>query len=879
VLGVAIACSGARAPDGATERATAHVAEPLLGIGSASAYWTFDDCNGGATLQDAAGNGFGATKAGGVTCVQGHNGWGVSFDGSTGALSVPDNPAFEYTNAVTIAAWVNPSQTAGLHTILNKWYAPDSYMLLVHDGRFEFSVALAGTGTVTASAPAAAGVWTHVAGVFNGSTITLYVNAVAVASMPAAGTLQPSGRPLSIGSWPSWNAFAGVIDEVWLSGDPFNAIQIGRLAYGGRPALEVAAWRFDDCASANPTLIDSTGHGYNATKSGGVTCTAGFAGAGAAFDGATGVVQVPDNAAFHFTDTFSVAAWVNPTQIGGLHTILNKWYAPDSYMLLIQDGRFEFMVTLAGGGRVTVRAPATAGVWTHVAGVFDGSRITLFVNAVAVASAPAPGLLQQSNRPLCIGSCPSWNAFAGTIDEVWLSERALTATQVRRLAYGAWPNAFSSANSDPWIVQHHDDISEMHPRVLALNFADQEDRADAQGISVAQIWQSDVNNVIQGLNESSRYRGYRDPGAPQFLQYTVAKSVDFGDQGNPPPGWNHRNSSKLPIKCDNSWYQFDYSQLFSQAFAQAYGFPDPANPGQYLDLCQLVDQGIINEVWVYYNGRSDGGIHLINGSLVHDPYPLYLCPDGTSVGGPQVPDAQGQIPGNLPGQPELTENKQMYDASNNVLAGQFNACAGNGCLVPADAAAATACGKSIRIMGFSSEVPMNALHNLGHGWDNGTMMGAVPYLVGNLEHFLNFDYTTRSGVPFPSCYAMGATTLAYPTTNSLTYSGTFNGTMSPYNQGCGNTHCPSNANSQYDYQDATPVLESCEHYGMHDGPGGTDLQDIYTNPRVQLIYQGFSWAAGVEWFVYWRQSFPGLDNPAYDTNGNAMKNWWPFLYY
>jgi hypothetical protein len=28
-----------------------------------------------------------------------------------------------------------------------------------------------------------------------------------------------------------------------------------------------------------------------------------------------------------------------------------------------------------------------------------------------------------------------------------------------------------------------------------------------------------------------------------------------------------------------------------------------------------------------------------------------------------------------------------------------------------------------------------------------------------------------------------------------------------------------------------------------------------------------------------RQSFPGYQNTARDAGGQAMKNWWPFLYY
>src|SRR5262249_34000378 len=34
-----------------------------------------------------------------------------------------------------------------------------------------------------------------------------------------------------------------------------------------------------------------------------------------------------------------------------------------------------------------------------------------------------------------------------------------------------WPNDVSSANSDPWIAEHHDEITEMRPRALILHFA------------------------------------------------------------------------------------------------------------------------------------------------------------------------------------------------------------------------------------------------------------------------------------------------------------------------------------------------------------------------------------------------------------------------
>ena len=34
---------------------------------------------------------------------------------------------------------------------------------------------------------------------------------------------------------------------------------------------------------------------------------------------------------------------------------------------------------------------------------------------------------------------------------------------------GAWPNTESAAMSDPWIVEHHDDITRMRPRIPGVD--------------------------------------------------------------------------------------------------------------------------------------------------------------------------------------------------------------------------------------------------------------------------------------------------------------------------------------------------------------------------------------------------------------------------
>jgi len=204
-------------------------------------YWTFAGCSDASrVVADQSGNGFDALKNSGVTCIPGRSGLAGSFDGVAAEVDIADEPAFHMTTAVTLAAWVNPSQTAGLRTILNKWYGMDSYMILVHDGRYEFSVALPG-GTwgvqTTAGAPATASTWAHVAGVYDGTSAILYVNGAQAAqafAVPPGTTasLQQSQRPLCIGNCPSWNAFAGSIQDVWLGAAALTQAQVAQLAFG-----------------------------------------------------------------------------------------------------------------------------------------------------------------------------------------------------------------------------------------------------------------------------------------------------------------------------------------------------------------------------------------------------------------------------------------------------------------------------------------------------------------------------------------------------------------------------------------------------------------------------------------------------------------------
>ncbi|WP_437675336.1 LamG domain-containing protein [Sorangium sp. So ce131] len=198
----------------------------------------------------------------------------------------------------------------------------------------------------------------------------------------------------------------------------------------------VALWNLDECLNGTQYLGTSSHNG--------TACAKGQFGAAASFDGVDDRIELPDATAYHFTTAMTVSAWVRPSRVSGAATIINKWYSPDAYSLGILDGEFNFSVAFPDGSldgaSYMVSAPAQAGVWTHLTGVFDGWTIRLYVNgalakslAVQPAGSPARSL-QQSSRPLVLGNHPSWNAYAGLIDDVSLYDVALSSSEVSALA-------------------------------------------------------------------------------------------------------------------------------------------------------------------------------------------------------------------------------------------------------------------------------------------------------------------------------------------------------------------------------------------------------------------------------------------------------------
>ena len=71
-----------------------------------------------------------------------------------------------------------------------------------------------------------------------------------------------------------------------------------------------------------------------------------------------------------------------------------------------------------------------------------------------------------------------------------------------------------------------------------------------------------------------------------------------------------------------------------------------------------------------------------------------------------------------------------------------------------------------------------------------------------------------------------------------------------------------------------PVLCTMEHWRTAKG----GRQSVYTADAIKKYRSLGSDCMGA-WLIYWRQNMPGWKNQQLDDDGQAMKNWWPFLFY
>ncbi|WP_367323934.1 LamG domain-containing protein [Streptomyces sp. HUAS ZL42] len=211
------------------------------------------------------------------------------------------------------------------------------------------------------------------------------------------------------------------------------------LAAGYLPGGLVGHWPLDGSAA------DRSGRERPVTLGSGASWTTLRAGGELSFDGTSGAYAATGSV-LDTTAPFTVSAWVrlsndatSPADLANMYTAVSQDGGTTSRFLLQYDntvGTWAFKVRSEDQSvkiSAVATSTATLGVWTHLTGVWDGTRIHLYVNGKLEGSADAAlswAATQGFNMGRARYDSAPVNRFKGAIDDVRAYGRALTAAEI-----------------------------------------------------------------------------------------------------------------------------------------------------------------------------------------------------------------------------------------------------------------------------------------------------------------------------------------------------------------------------------------------------------------------------------------------------------------
>ncbi|MHC5185166.1 MAG: LamG-like jellyroll fold domain-containing protein, partial [Planctomycetota bacterium] len=200
----------------------------------------------------------------------------------------------------------------------------------------------------------------------------------------------------------------------------------------------VAQWNFDEIE--DQTVLDSSGNGLNGKLVGSAEITEDTErGAVLRLDGNEGYVDCGDSWMFDITGSMTVSAWIKVKEFGSSReAIISKGDGSWRLARYGDENSIEFACSGVSNndyGYIGGDENINDSQWHHIAGVYDGKEISLYIDGMLDISEQATGYISSDQLPVLIGAAPdfydrNWN---GLIDDVRIYSRALTAEEISEL--------------------------------------------------------------------------------------------------------------------------------------------------------------------------------------------------------------------------------------------------------------------------------------------------------------------------------------------------------------------------------------------------------------------------------------------------------------
>ncbi len=412
------------------------------------AYYPLDE-TAGTTAADASGLGNNGTLLGDPQWVTGRIGGALDFDGDGDYIDCGNDPKFDITDKLTVAAWLN------IRSILQPWSAViakgDSAWRISNDDtttgmHFGFEDGTRGWQAANSATQLNLNEWYHVCGVYDTSVgAKIYING-------AEDGNNPDKEGITISTYNVWigdnsqtsdrRYWDGLIDEVRVYDYALSEDEIEDLASGTVAGL-VAHYEF------NGDFSDSSSNGYDGDAYGASIVTDPTRGQVASFDGVDDYVDLPIDSLIGTLTNSTFATWVDFSYTGASWVRIFDFGSDTTvYMFLtpcvgtIEPMRFAISLTSYSDEDVVDAPDPLASGWHHVTVTIDADSdaISLYLDGELVgentdADPLTPSDLgETANNWLGRSQWTADDYFNGSLDDFRIYDYVLSQAEIMYLA-------------------------------------------------------------------------------------------------------------------------------------------------------------------------------------------------------------------------------------------------------------------------------------------------------------------------------------------------------------------------------------------------------------------------------------------------------------
>jgi hypothetical protein len=390
-----------------------------------------------------------------------------NFDGVNDFIDIVNSSSWNF-SSLSICIWFKKNQGSVFKGVVDKGrdnYGAWSLCIDETANRVTFKVRIGGVNrSVTTSSNYTFNGWTFIAGVFDGSNLSIYQNESISSTATYFGSIGTNSYNIRIGADNDGNCVAGLISSVFIYGRALSAAEINQNYHATKKKylieenivtngliLNLDPGKNTSYPGTGNTIYDLAGFGNTGTL---VSTTFSSLNSGSL----SGVIS--KNSSVNSGQNFTVSAWVYPTGFGQRMAIVGNAYPYSTnagwYFFIANNyfGLNQSVFFSAGTDQVsvgTISYLVSINKWHYVSASVTngGSSVKIYVDGIEATygrNSLSNVSLDYSTNEFYVGKRHSatGDGFAGNISQVKIYNRALSATEIQQ-NYNATKGRFLNA--------------------------------------------------------------------------------------------------------------------------------------------------------------------------------------------------------------------------------------------------------------------------------------------------------------------------------------------------------------------------------------------------------------------------------------------------